>query len=170
METDKYVFFWGHTPNALGVNIFNQWYPISFVERMDVNTPIIFANAEQYMMAHKAMLFGDSFNLKKIMETIDPKIIKALGRKINNFDTAIWDNNKFEIVAEGNRLKFNQNLILMERLLKTGNKKIVEAAPNDKVWGIGLKKEIAVNLSEDKWPGQNLLGKALMVVRSEYRV
>ena len=167
METAKYVFFYGHTPNASGLNVFSQWFPVSFVEKLDKNTPIKFANAEQYMMAHKAMLFGDDYQLKQIMDTPNPLIVKQLGRKIKNFDPVIWDDNKFDIVVQGNRLKFSQNPALMKRLLETKNKTIVEAAPNDKIWGIGLKKEDAVKIPEDQWPGQNLLGKVLMVVRNE---
>lgn len=54
----------------------------------------------------------------------------------------------------------------MKRLLETSDKTIVEASPYDKIWGIGLKKEAAVKIPEAQWPGENLLGKALMVVRS----
>lgn len=167
METEKYVFFWGHTPNAIGVHIFSQWYPVTFVEKMDELTPITYSNAEQYMMAHKAMLFGDDLYLKKILASTDPGKIKKYGRAIRGFDPEIWNGHKFDIVVEGNRLKYSQNPALMKRLADTGNKTIVEAAPYDKIWGIGLKKEAAVKIPESKWAGQNLLGKALMIVRDE---
>lgn len=165
METETHVFFYGHTPNKSGTAVFSQWYPISF-RCSDGNT---YANAEQYMMAHKALLFGDNYYYKKIMETNDPGLIKKYGREIRGFDPVLWDEHKFDIVVEGNRLKFGQNSKLLERLLQTSNKTIVEAAPNDRVWGIGLTAQQAVKVPENKWPGQNLLGKALVVVRNELK-
>lgn len=166
METNNYVFFYGHTPNKSGLHVFSQWYPVTFVEKMG-GLDIVYENAEQYMMAHKAMLFGDNYYLEKIMETGDPARIKKIGRKISNFDSAVWDEHKFNIVVQGSRLKFGQNPQLMKRLLETGNKVIAEASPYDKIWGIGLRPEHAAKVPEDKWPGINLLGKALMVVRDE---
>ena len=167
METEKYVFFYGHAPNNLGLQVFSQWFPITFTEYIEKDTPIIYSNMEQYMMVHKALLFGDHYYLEKIMGTTQPALIKQYGRKIRGFDPDIWDGHKFDIVVEGNRLKFSQNPALMKRLLETNDKIIVEASPYDKIWGIGLKKEVAVNIPESKWPGQNLLGKALMIVREE---
>ena len=45
---------------------------------------------------------------------------------------------------------------------------MVEASPYDKIWGIGLKKEDAIKISEDKWPGENLLGKVLTDLCNTY--
>lgn len=168
METDDYVFFFGHTPNKSGIHIFSQWYPINFVENLG-DGEIHYVNTEQYMMAHKAMLFDDDEYFEKIMSEMDPSKIKALGRKIRNFDPNIWDECKFDIVVNGNRLKFGQNPDLLKRLLKSGDKTIVEASPYDKVWGIGLRATQAIKIPENKWPGENLLGKALMIVRDEFK-
>ncbi len=167
METNTHVLFYGHTPNKIGIHIFSQWFPVKFTEYFNKNTFIEYENSEQYMMAHKALLFGDDYHFDKIMETTDPAIMKKLGRKIKDFDQDIWDAHKFDIVTEGNRLKFGQNPNLMKRLLETENKTIVEASPHDKVWGIGLKACDAIKIPENKWLGQNLLGKALMLVREE---
>jgi len=54
------------------------------------------------------------------------------------------------------RAKFTQNEKLKELLLSTGDKVIVENAPNDYQWGIGADGT-----------GKNLLGLALMEVRKE---
>lgn len=167
METTQYVLFFGHQPNKSGTNIFSQWYPIKFFEKFDKHTIIEYGNAEQYMMAHKALLFGDSDNYEKIMNTTNPMEIKRYGRAIKEFDPDIWDDHKFNIVVNGNRLKFGQNKYLMARLLKTSNKFIAEASPYDKIWGIGLTADQAIKIPQEKWPGQNLLGHALMVVRDE---
>lgn len=167
METDKYIFFFGHTPNNTGLHIYSQWYPCKFTEEFDEDISITYNNAEQFMMAHKALLFGDDIHFKKILEVDNPAVIKQYGRQIKNFDVGIWNAHKFKIVTDGNRLKFQQNPNLMEKLLSTNNKTIVEASPYDKIWGIGLAADQAVNIPEKQWPGQNLLGKAIMVVRKE---
>lgn len=167
METATHVLFYGHTPNKSGMHIFSQWFPVKFIEYIDEDTPIEYDNTEQYMMAHKALLFGDSFHYDRIMSTANPAMIKTFGRKIKDFDADIWDEHKFDIVTQGNRLKFGQNPNLMKRLLQTKNKIIVEAAHNDNIWGIGLKATDAINIPDNQWPGQNLLGKALMIVREE---
>lgn len=167
METDNCIFFCGHKPNQYGVHIFSQWFPSEFTEQFEEDTLLTFSSAEQYMMAHKALLFGDGYYFSKIMETSNAYLIKKFGRQIRGFDPVVWDQHKFDIVTEGNRLKFNQNPALMKRLVKTGSKTIVEAAHYDKVWGNGLTTEQSVNTPEEDWPGQNLLGKAIMVVREE---
>ncbi len=118
-------------------------------------------------MANKALLFGDGDSFIKIMETTNPIFMKKYGRGVENFDQKIWDDYKFDIVVHGNRMKFEQNPLLMKRLLKTKDKIIVEAVPRDKIQGIGLSITKAINTPENKWPGKNLLGKALMKVRDE---
>ena len=52
--------------------------------------------------------------------------------------------------------KFPQNLKAQRRLLKTGSKTLIEAAPNDKYWGVGKDGT-----------GKNRLGHLLMEVRTE---
>jgi ribA/ribD-fused uncharacterized protein len=66
-----------------------------------------------------------------------------------------------------NLAKFQQNLTLREFLLDTGDRILVEASPVDKIWGIGLAADHPDALFPEKWPGLNLLGIALMEVRSK---
>jgi len=169
METSTHVFFYGPKPNSASSHVFSQWFGAKFVECFGNDIIIKYENTEQYMMAYKALLFGDVYHFDKIMETTNPFAIKKIGRSIKNFDPDIWESHKFDIVVQGNRLKFTQNPTLMGRLLQTKNKTIVEASPYDKIWGIGLNAADAVIIPQDQWPGQNLLGKALMTVRDENR-
>ena len=64
--------------------------------------------------------------------------------------------------------KFSQNPLLKEILLKTDNKILYEAAPRDKIWGIGFSAEKAVNIDISKY-GSNLLGIALMELRTKFK-
>ena len=91
--------------------------------------------------------------------------LKALGRKVSGFDQHIWDERKFDIVVAGNLLKFRQNMTCQRFLIRTADKILVEASPYDRIWGIGLSEEDARLMDPSEWPGQNLLGKALMLVR-----
>lgn len=74
----------------------------------------------------------------------------------------------YKIVKDGLLLKFSHKN-LRQTLLDTGNLYIAEASPKDKIWGIGLKEADAQNMPRDLWPGQNILGKALMEIREEIK-
>lgn len=52
-------------------------------------------------------------------------------------------------------------------LLGTGDRELVEASPTDRIWGVGFAEKNA-GANRHRW-GQNLLGKALMVVRERLR-
>lgn len=155
------LLFYGHrVTKAATETCLSQWYPCQFeVEG------VTYTSAEQYMMAEKAKLFGDEEIRAEILNTDDPRMCKALGRKVKNFDKAVWDKEKEHIVRKGNTKKFLQNSALRNFLLSTGDKVLVEASPTDRVWGIGMGKNNPDALDPQKWRGQNLLGFALMNVR-----
>lgn len=141
----------------------SQWY----ISRFKVDG-VEYWCMEQYMMAEKARLFKDSESLNKILsETKSQRTIKALGRKVKNFDSKVWDENKLDIVYRGNKAKFSQNSELYNILISTGDKILVEASPWDRVWGIGLSCNDVNATDLRKWKGENLLGFTLMRVRSD---
>ena len=156
------IYFWGHTPNPRKITAacLSQWYDCAFT----VNG-ITFHTSEQFMMASKARLFNDVIVYQKIMSADNPRDYKKLGREIQGFDQATWDARKYDIVVEGNKAKFSQNLELGEYLLSTGNAILVEASPYDRIWGIGLDREQAEKGTPAEWKGENLLGCALMETR-----
>jgi ribA/ribD-fused uncharacterized protein len=127
---------------------------------------VLYQTAEHYMMAAKARLFEDYDTEKEILNSVKPSVAKHLGRNVKNFDQAIWDANKFKIVVEGNFYKF---LLpdLKEKLLATGSAILVEASPEDPVWGIQMSIDDPDIHNPNNWKGDNLLGFALMEVRNE---
>lgn len=156
-----FVFFWHeYTENGH----FSQWYPAPFVVE-----GIRYFHNEQYMMAKKALLCGDTRAYNKIMAESDPATCKALGKSAANFNQYKWDSCKEEIIYNANYAKFSQNPELKAALLATGDAIIAEASPYDKIWGIGLKATDPDSQHPTKWKGQNLLGKALMRVRDSLR-
>lgn len=161
----KYLCFWGHTPKQKGIvdkSCFSQWFPAKF-EIDGVN----YQSTEQYMMAQKAKLFNDKDIFQKILQTDDPKKIKALGRLVKNYQDEIWIAHRYEIVVQGNLAKFSQDNDLKAFLLSTSDQIIVEASPVDQIWGIGLAADHVNATNPNAWQGLNLLGFALMEVRKQ---
>lgn len=82
--------------------------------------------------------------------------------------TETWNAVKYDVVKDGNRAKYEQNPDLKKLLLATGNAVLAEASPKDKIWGIGLDAQTAASTDMSEWPGQGLLGLALMELRKEF--
>lgn len=161
----KFLFFWGHTAKSeITKSCFSQWYTGRFEEN-----GIVYKTAEHYMMAGKARLFDDPETLEKILLSATPNQAKSLGRKVKNFDPKRWDEHKYEIVKQGNLLKFSQNKKFGDFLLSTNDKILVEASPYDGIWGIGMLETDSRAENPLLWNGENLLGFALMEVRDELR-
>ena len=162
----QYVFFYGHKeqPGKITKACFSQWYPCEFTE-----DNIMYNCMEQYMMAHKAILFNDKETLAKIMHETNPGTIKKLGRQVINFDEKIWDENCRQIVENGNYLKFTQNEDLKNFLLSTGEKILVEASPYDAIWGIKMKINTPGIENPKNWLGKNYLGFALTNVKNKIK-
>src|SRR5216683_6994473 len=96
-----------------------------------------------------------------------PGAAKRLGRQVREFDEQTWAARRFQVVVTGNLAKFSQDPALGGFLLATVGKVLVEAAPNDRIWGIGLAAADERAMSPEQWPGLNLLGFALMEVRCQ---
>ncbi|PIL26369.1 hypothetical protein GSI_12125 [Ganoderma sinense ZZ0214-1] len=229
---DDFVFFW--KPD--GSNGWaGQWHPSPFTARValppsqgngDVEAAegeerdVYFPTAEHWMMAQKALLFGDREIFERVVglpsssftststssgdtpsaagpgptrstrsrpskatapttpkgtrSLPSPKEVKALGRKVKNFDDETWVRERTRIVLEGSLHKFRQNANLRRELLATGEKELVEASPLDGIWGIGMGEKKGREtcgsdaLGRQGW-GLNLLGKALVQARAILR-
>jgi len=153
---ESYYYF-GETKHP-----FSQWHKCSF-ELED----LIFTSAEQYMMYGKAILFGDKETATKILRTKNVREQKQLGRQVANFDKEIWDLNAPTIVYRGNKEKFKQNKEFLDLLLSTKGKTIVEASPDDNIWGISLTEKQEEAKSIFTWKGTNWLGIVLTELREE---
>ena len=161
LTRDDFVFFWGHEDRGKGLTkvCLSQWYQCPFVvEGQYYNC------AEQYMMAEKARIFGDEEIRQQILAEYSQMAMKKLGRKVRNYDDEIWKEKRFDVVVKGNIAKCSQNEKLLDFLLSTDDKILVEASPKDTVWGIGLDESSPEAIQPRKWIGENLLGFALMEV------
>jgi len=153
---EQFEFFWSGP--------FSQWHPSTFV--ID---GVTYNCAEQYMMAEKARLFGDTTREAMIMASSVPSDQKRYGRMVKGFDNDKWLANAFDIVKRASRAKYSQNTLLLKTLLATGTKTIVEASPEDRLWGIGLRKADPRAQRRETWRGKNWLGQVLTEVREELR-
>lgn len=159
----KYLYFWGHTPpasGAIGAHVLSQWFPSPF--EVDGER---FATAEHWMMVAKSRLFGDHEAAEKILASASPAQAKNLGRTVRGYDDAVWREHRFDIVARGSQAKFAASPDLRTYLVGTGQRILVEASPQDRIWGIGLTGDDPAAANPEQWRGLNLLGFALMEAR-----
>jgi ribA/ribD-fused uncharacterized protein len=165
-QSFTYLLFYGHTaePDRSTNAVYSQFYPVEF--QID---GVRYRWAEQWMMAAKARLFGDQEAHAAILGANDPLACKKMGRTVRNYDDGRWSAARFDLVVEGNIAKFGQNQPLREHLLGSGDAILVEAAPLDKIWGIGLGRENSAVYDPLRWRGSNLLGFALVKVRAILR-
>ena len=156
---EQFTFFWDGP--------FSQWCRSVFT--ID---DITYNCAEQYMMAKKAHLFGDHNAVVAILSTSDPEEQKRLGRGVVGYTDARWQQTQsngqplcWNVVYDGTMAKFSQHKGLRGELLKTVGTTIVEASPEDPIWGIGLRKSDPRAQHRQFWLGKNWLGEILTVVR-----
>lgn len=148
----------GDLPNEKKNHILQNLFPFDVQE---------YSSAEQFMMYQKSMLFLDREIAQKIMQTDDVRKIKELGRQVKNYEEYVWKYFRSKVVYEGNKAKFSQNEELKKVLFATKGTTLVEAAPNDIIWGIGLTEDDPRALKRETWLGKNLLGEILTQIRIE---
>lgn len=153
---EHFIFFWASQ------SPFSNWYKCHFtIDGID------FSSSEQYMMYGKALLFGDQAIADAILGTRNVREQKALGRKVQHFDAETWNKNARQIVHRGCYAKFDQNPDLKAKLLATAGTTLVEASPDDRIWGIGLAEDDPRAKKRETWLGTNWLGEVLTQIREE---
>ena len=160
---NEVIAFWGHQPSrdhTISKSCFSQWWisPFVFLEEE-------YKTAEHWMMAQKVKLFEDFNILEKIIKAETPIEVKKLGREVKNYNDKLWVEKRYEIVKQGNFLKFSQNELLRDFLINTNDSIIIESSPVDNIWGIGMDENHKDLKNPKNWLGLNLLGFALMEVR-----
>jgi len=139
---------------------FSNFYLCKFVIQ-----GVTFTSTEQYFHYMKAFIFKNFQAMHDILNTQDPLKQKQIGRRVKNFDEFTWLSYSFDVMQMGLLAKFAQNEDLKQKLLSFPNARFAEASPYDLVWGIGLAADHPDASKPSKWPGNNLMGKALTEVR-----
>jgi ribA/ribD-fused uncharacterized protein len=168
----KPVLFFG-TNNKINVYPFlSNFFKAPIV---DPATPhVTYTCVEQYFQHKKALFALDEETAAKILQTNNPVAQKRLGRKARfdpkNVGHTIhdWDRSEsVRVMQEAVTLKFTQNPELGLKLAGTGSRPIGECNPRDKLWGIGLGRDVPAAQDPTMWVGKNRLGKILMDVRTQ---
>jgi ribA/ribD-fused uncharacterized protein len=121
--------------------------------------------SEQAIMACKAAMFGDKQAFASVLCADSAETVKAIGRTVRGFEQGAWSARVRDIAAEVVLQKFKMDGSITHVLMETGEKVIVEAAPTDSIWGVGLSVTDERVLQPDQWAGENILGLALMWAR-----
>lgn len=105
--------------------------------------------------AYQAQKTLDIKERQEIASASSPGRAKRMGRKVKI--RVDWEDVKYSVMVECLRQKFLGNKLFAETLIETGDEWIAEDASlwNDTEWGLGKSGK-----------GKNLLGKALMEVRT----
>ena len=167
-RTTTYLAFWMESPLC---NFWQEWgqEPAGcYVYETFSFDGHKFPNSEAAMMYQKAKLFKDERSIAHILaERSSPGMCKGLGRRVAGFDEGTWQNNRLTLVYDVLLAKFSQSEKLKQYLLGTKKLMLVEASPEDKLWGNGLQPSDPANGDRAAWLGLNLLGKVLEQVRHE---
>lgn len=128
-------------------------YLSNFYEAPIEYNGLSYKNNEAAFQAQKVL---DNETREQFCE-LPPNLAKRLGRKVKLRED--WDEVKVDIMKEICRTKFETHPNLMDRLLTTGNRPLVEGNDwNDTFWGV-----------DDENGGENNLGKILMELREEFK-
>ena len=165
-STKEYAFFLlrRDEEKKLPSDCFNRWYESKF----SIETREYWC-AEQYVLAQKACIFEDAETFKNVLAAKSTHQISDLVRQVKNFDKVKWNQIAIPVLIYANYQKFIQDHSLLKNLLDTGDQILVQASPNDCIWGNGLSEDDPSAKNPNAWRGQNLLGFALMTVREELR-
>ncbi|KAF4315102.1 hypothetical protein BBO99_00009599 [Phytophthora kernoviae] len=134
VETERAVFFYGQRDPTFG--FMSNFHPCEFNDAEGRR----YFSSEQYFMKRKQEMF-DPQNEKlavAILRAKAPAAAKKLGRKVGNYDDAVWREHRYEVMLEALKLKFSSDDTLVNKLLSTGSKNLYEASRRDAIWGIGL--------------------------------
>lgn len=129
---------------------------------------VTYSCVEQYMMAEKARLFGDSTTEAAILATDSPREQKDLGRRVRGYDEPRWAAVRRAVVLRATLEKYRQNPELKAKLLAEEGT-FVETNPADPIWGIGMSMDEAGVEDPTNWRGQNLLGQVITEARDILR-
>jgi ribA/ribD-fused uncharacterized protein len=108
----------------------------------------------------------------RILAAKSPSDAKRLGREVKHFHEELWQAVILRVAFESVYQKFlglgmesNETIALM----KTKDALIVEAAPGDRIWGVGRPCRHPDCQNPRMWGSGNVLGYALMKARNGLR-
>ncbi|KAL6410079.1 hypothetical protein AUP68_06489 [Ilyonectria robusta] len=114
-----------------------------------------FATAEQFTMYSKARVLNDNGMAYEMLNTPENHSgeHKKMGIIVKNLDVNIWTSKCVDIVITGNMQKFTRDSNLVKKLIKIGDRVLIEASLYYSIWGIGFNENEAL-MNLENW-GEN---------------
>ena len=109
-----------------------------------------FSSSEQFIQVTKSRLFKQDAIAKSMMRESDPKKIKELSRKIDNYDSHEWRRQAEKLCEPGILAKFRDNPALKKRIVESAPTRLVECSKDD-FWGTGHPLSRETWWDEDDW-------------------
>ena len=148
--------FYGHHPGKPG------WQFSNFSNHPIEIDGIVYSTTEHYFQAEKFRPTygkGDEKWAQDIAKSETPHEAKKMGGSRKHIIRSDWESVKDKVMLKALRAKARQHKDFRKALFETDDAHLIEASPWDYYWGEGSKKT-----------GKNMLGKLLMVVRSDVRM
>ena len=150
------------------VGFFGELCPLSNFHRSPfVYNEVEYHSSEQMIQHMKAKLFGDKTAQMLILNAKTPLECKKFSKDINNFNFKTWASKAKELCKKGLEAKFAQNPTVMQALLETGHKRLVECT-HDGLWGNGIPLYQPNCLNQQQWKRQGILGELLQDIRTRH--
>ena len=150
------------------IGFFGELCPLSNFHRSPfLYNKVNYHSLEQMIQHMKAKVFGDKVVQKQILDAKTPLKCKHLSKDISNFSFKTWAKKAKEVCKKGLEAKFMQNPRVMQALLETGHKKLVECT-YDTLWGNGIRLHQPTCLNQHLWKNQVNLGELLQEIRKKH--
>lgn len=137
-----------------------EFYPLcnfsAFTVVMDGG--ITYPTSEHAYQAQRYIRSGDKDIARFIRDASSAHEAYQIAQDNKHLALASWQDEKFDVMKKILFLKVNQHPYVMQKLMETGNRIIIEDSWRDDVWGWGPNKD-----------GQNLLGCLWMEIREELK-
>lgn len=128
---------------------------------------IVFLSNAHYILYRMYRKFRSAVYCSYVKDLTD---ISRINKLFSSFDKTKeykekeWLDIVDEVTDTCNLAKFTQYPELGKKLLSTGSAVIAEVCPNEYVWGVGVGKVKAKDVSN--WKGRNTAGSSLMRIRT----
>ena len=122
-------------------------------------------SSEQFIQHMKARHFNDKTSEREILSAKTALDCKIAAHDIRGYDHKNWCKHARAICRPGIDAKFSQNPHVMQTLLETGNKQLVECA-KDSLWSTVSPIHMPHCLSKSSWKSLGILGSILEEVRA----
>lgn len=151
--TDTHVCFYG------ALSPLSNFHPAKFTHK-----GITYMCSEQLIQREKALFFDrDDLAIQILLET-NPITIKSIGDSLTGNQES-WEEEAEDKVFPGLREKFRQNSQLLDYLLATEQRQLMECNPSDRFWSCGTSVRQCDGRAN--LPGKNILGSLLTRVRED---